>query len=358
MRTWHLVTGEYPPAPGGVSDYCQAVAEGLAAAGDVVHVWCPASGAAPPAFPNVVVHAEAGTWSASDLQRLDRELNRIQGVKRLLVQWVPHAYGHRSLNVGFCRWIRRRAKAGDVVDLMIHEPGMPFREGTLKHDAAAVVHRLMLALLLSHASRVWVAIPAWTDALHPWTLGHAVNVAWLPIPSTIPVEASAAEVYGFRMRTLVRADGVIVGHFSTYPPAIREALQNVLVPLLSIAPEMQVQLIGRGSDAFAAEVRSSAGIDANRINASGELSASALSSHLQGCDCLLQPYPDGATSRRTTLMAALAHGVPVATTVGRLSEAFWQTSGAVVAVPADDHEAMRRAVLDLVRQPDRRGSRA
>ncbi len=39
--TWHIITGEYPPAIGGVSSYTQLVAEGLAAAGDAVHVWCP-----------------------------------------------------------------------------------------------------------------------------------------------------------------------------------------------------------------------------------------------------------------------------------------------------------------------------
>ena len=31
MLTWHIITGEYPPVIGGVSDYCQVVAEGLAA---------------------------------------------------------------------------------------------------------------------------------------------------------------------------------------------------------------------------------------------------------------------------------------------------------------------------------------
>ena len=33
MLTWHIITGEYPPVIGGVSDYCQLVAEGLAASG-------------------------------------------------------------------------------------------------------------------------------------------------------------------------------------------------------------------------------------------------------------------------------------------------------------------------------------
>src|SRR5579862_6625194 len=42
LMEWHIITPEYPPQTGGVSDYTRLVAEGLAEKGDVVHVWCPA----------------------------------------------------------------------------------------------------------------------------------------------------------------------------------------------------------------------------------------------------------------------------------------------------------------------------
>ena len=41
MRVLHILTGEYPPQPGGVGDYCALVAAGVAAEGRGVHVWCP-----------------------------------------------------------------------------------------------------------------------------------------------------------------------------------------------------------------------------------------------------------------------------------------------------------------------------
>src|SRR5947209_3461982 len=41
---WHLVTGEYPPRPGGVGDYSALLAAGLAAAGGEVHVWTASAG--------------------------------------------------------------------------------------------------------------------------------------------------------------------------------------------------------------------------------------------------------------------------------------------------------------------------
>jgi glycosyltransferase involved in cell wall biosynthesis len=355
VTTWHIITGEYPPLPGGVSDYSQAVAAGLVAAGDAVHVWCPAAPGRTEDGSGVDVHPVAGSWSRGDFDRMDSALAAIPGEKKLLVQWVPHAYGRRSLNVAFCRWLRRRARAGDVLDLMVHEPCLAFGEGSLKHDAAAAMHRLMLALLLSHARRVWVAIPAWAERIRPWAFGRSgLSFCWLPVPSTIPVTGPAEAVSRLRAETLARPDGVVVGHFSTYSPEIRQALHALLPGLLAAMPEMQVELLGRGGEQAAEELRSVAGIDAARVRASGELTATSLSHHLQGCDLLMQPYPDGASTRRTTLMAALAHGVPVVTTVGRLSESFWKDSNAIAAVPAGDMSGVARMVSALAREPERR----
>ena len=59
------------------------------------------------------------------------------------------------------------------------------------------------------------------------------------------------------------------------------------------------------------------------------MDAAEVSLHLQACDLLLQPYPEGITARRTTAMAGLAHGVPMVSSSGPLTEDFWADSGAV-----------------------------
>ena len=41
MTTWHVITGEFPPQGGGVSDYTRQLARGLAEAGDQVEIWAP-----------------------------------------------------------------------------------------------------------------------------------------------------------------------------------------------------------------------------------------------------------------------------------------------------------------------------
>jgi glycosyltransferase involved in cell wall biosynthesis len=71
---------------------------------------------------------------------------------------------------------------------------------------------------------------------------------------------------------------------------------------------------------------------------------------------LLQPYIDGASSRRGTLMAGLSHGRPVVSTVGDLSEALWaeQDGHALSVVPANATVAIAEAVLGLLDDRPRR----
>ena len=343
---WHLVTGEYPPQAGGVSDYSRAVAEALAADGTDVHVWCPGNTGTQSAA-GVHVHRVAGTWSPADLTRLDREIDQVTGPRRLLVQWVPHAFGRRSMNVAFCRWVRRRGRAGDRVEIMIHEPFLAFREGGWAHDAAAAVHRVMVLLLLSAANRVWVSVPAWADCLRPWALGRDMSFCWLPVPSNIPVDADADAVFAVRQR-LAPAGELLIGHFGTYGRHVAMLLDRVIGPMLDALPRARLVLLGRGSAEHAAqlppEVR-------GRVHGAGELEPGGVSRHLQACDLLVQPYPDGVSTRRSTIMAPLAHGCAIVTTLGRLSEPFWATSPAISAVGSLDAGALLNSVRSLAADP-------
>jgi glycosyltransferase involved in cell wall biosynthesis len=349
---WHIVTGEYPPAPGGVSDYSAGVARGLAGAGETVHVWCPDAPGDRSDPVGVYVHRLAGNWTRLDLASVSQALDAQSRPRRLLVQWVPHAYGARSLNLAFCRWVRQRGRRGDVVDLMVHEPFLAFLEGSIRQDAGAAVHRLMVSMLLSVARKVWVAIPAWTPRLRPWAFGRAIEYCWLPVPSNVPVAANPQQVSAVRAR-LDAGGAPVIGHFSTYGVQTVKDLETLVPCLHRAMPRATIALLGRGGEEMAARLRASTGSDA-RITATGGLEAETLSCWLQSCDLLVQPYPDGASTRRGTLMAALSHGVPVVTTVGRLSEPFWVTSAAVTAVRAGDLGALAEATVALAADLERR----
>ena len=83
-----------------------------------------------------------------------------------------------------------------------------------------------------------------------------------------------------------------------------------------------------------------------------------LAAHIAACDVLLQPYPDGVTSRRTTTMAGLFARVPVVTTQGKLTERFWQEEMPVKLASVGDVRAIVQHVLQLLADPVERRRQA
>ncbi len=340
--TWHLVTCEFPPAVGGVADFTRVVAHGLSAAGAGVHVWAP-----PPAAdtPGAVVHEVAGAYRVGSFRALDQALDASPGPRRLFVQWVPHGYGYKSLNLPFCLWVRRRARRGDSLDLMVHEPFLPFDRTRLRQNAGALAHRIMLTILLSAADRVWVSTAAFLPRIHRFTPGQRPS-AWLPVPSPV---APAGDVAGASaLRTDLAAGRPLVGYFGAANPLVEGTLIGALEAIAATCPDARFALGGVGTDAFRRRVVESGGPLATSIVAAGPGSPAAISRLLDCCDVFVQPYPDGASTRRTTLMALLAHGRPVVTNSGPSTEPLWKDSGAVELVPSGDGPALGRAVARLL----------
>jgi glycosyltransferase involved in cell wall biosynthesis len=351
VATLHILTPEYPPQVGGVADYTRSIACGLAAAGEDVHVWCPPPGRQEPAA-RFSIHPDLGEFRAPALARTGQLLDQFPRPRRLLVQWVPHGFGFRAMNIRFCLWLLRRARGGDQIELMVHEPYLAFWEGTWRQTAAAAVHRLMTIMLLRAAQRVWVAIPAWAAMWKPYALGRRVPFAWLPIPSSLR-QADSRAVSLVRSR-LARDSRPLVGHLGTYGPLVGGLLNGVLPEILGLAAAPRVMLIGQGSEEF---LRSFIGRHPQFVEslcATGALNDEELAAHVAACDVLVQPYPDGISSRRTSAMAGLHLGVPVVTTRGRLTESLWPDSGAVRLTEVGQQAEMAAQVKALLAQPDSR----
>ena len=141
-------------------------------------------------------------------------------------------------------------------------------------------------------------------------------------------------------------------HFGTYAPSVTRELGPVLRELLGRRGDVRVLLLGAGGDRWRGELAGGRVDWHARVIAPGLLPAALITEYLRACDLVIQPYPDGASGRRTTLMAALANGVPAVTTIGILSEPVW-AEGAVAAAPAGDHGGLGRLILDLLDRPGR-----
>src|SRR5439155_20443444 len=136
-------------------------------------------------------------------------------------------------------------------------------------------------------------------------------------------------------------------HFGTYGPALTPLLRGLLPPLLHSQPQRVGLLLGRHAGRFTNELRRDHPSLAERLLAVEDLPAEDVATHLAACDLLLQPFPDGVSSRRTSLMSGLALGLPIVTTEGILTEPLWRSSGAVQIAPLQT-EALTAAAEELL----------
>ena len=344
---WHIVTGEYPPQPGGVSDYTRVVANGLAAAGDAVHVWAPHTDRPELVDRGITVHRMTGRFGARAIRRLDTEL-AAAGAGHLLIQYVPQAFGWKGMNLPFCIWLYARRKLAPTV--MFHEVMYPLERGrALRENLLGAVSCAMAALAARAAARIFVSTPLWQEILRTRVKVSRPS-AWLPLPSTVPVMRDEAGVLEVRRRVGV-GTGTLVGHFSSYPEATRQLLERLIPRALSGNATLAVILTGTGSEACRAAIAANAPDLASRVHATGRLDLADLSRHLTACDLMLQLYPDGACARRTTLIAAIAHGRPVVSAAGRATESLWTQSGAIAIADAADEAAIGDAIARLTADP-------
>lgn len=100
-----------------------------------------------------------------------------------------------------------------------------------------------------------------------------------------------------------------------------------------------------------------------RVLWTGFSSAAAVSAHLLAADIGVLPYRDGASFRRGSFMALLAHGLPIVSTVPPgAGDALSLDSGLprlqdgenVRLVPPDDPAALAQAVIELAASPEAR----
>ncbi len=349
MTRWAILTGEYPPQAGGVADYTRAVAAGLAAAGDAVAVYAPPAAGDNPA--GVAVRRLPDRFGPRGLRQLGTWLDQSRP-DVLLVQYVPHAFGWKGMNLPFCLWLLwRRLWHGDRIRVMVHEIVYPLARRPLRHVPLALVTRVMATAVLHAAERVDVSALAW--AAYVRTYGpRRLPCGWLPIPSGVPADAAPADVAAARRTAGADATVPVVGHFGTYGTHVTGMLGPTLARLLDSRPDVRVLLIGSG-EAFRDGLTSGRSDWAARVAVTGRLPTAAVAAHLQACDLLVQPYPDGVSTRRSSMMAGLANGVPTANSDGALTESLWRSLPGVVLAPAGDAVALADAALALLAEPAR-----
>ena len=143
-------------------------------------------------------------------------------------------------------------------------------------------------------------------------------------------------------------DQPIVGHFGSHGAAVAALLDGCLPSVMEGPCRPALLLLGADGRHYRDALLARHPAWTGRVHAAGFLDGAALAAHLAVCDVMLQPYPDGVTSRRTSVMACLSQGRAVVTTTGHLTEPLWQTSGAVALAGVHDSARLAEAVARVL----------
>ena len=348
---WIILTGEYPPQHGGVSEYTYRLAEVLKTRGEKVTICTPATDGRV-AQEGVELCELADQFGRQARRQLEKHFQSSPEANFLL-QYVPHSFGLRGINLPFCVWLWWRYRGR--IDVMFHEVALPSGSGQrLKVRVAGKIQNLMARLLVRASRHVYISIPGWEPRLKKY-LRPEQRLQWLPI---------ASHFDGLNFTSQVRRKAYpVVGHFGTYGQEIGQMLSGLLPFILKRFESVHFALIGRGSEVFLPEFLRRFPEFTDRMYASGPVPSNDVARHLLACDVLIQPFPDGVSTRRSSFMAALALGRPLITNGGHLTEAFWHSTDAVSFSGTFDLEKMGGlldtllANSDAAEQMGRRGQR-
>jgi glycosyltransferase involved in cell wall biosynthesis len=346
-RTFAILTPEYPPGSGGIGDFVALLAARLAAGGDrvLVHTARPRE---PVAIAGVEVRVLPDEFGPRSRQQLARDWSALPSDAAIFVQYVPQGFGWKGMNLPFARFLATRRER---LWLMIHEVAYPFVRGqSVQRDVLAAVTRLMLRLASQRAERAFVSTPAWEPLVELYSR-RGLACEWFPIPATATVPDDFELPDPAPVPTLA--------HFGTYGSLVAEPLERIVVPLLVSDPARELVLVGRGSEEFRSGLVSRHSGLGERVRATGPLEPERVANELARAWVSIFPFLEGVTTRRTSLMTALAAGAAIVTTSAWCTESVWRRSGAVELVEGCEADptvaAVERLLSDASRRDELRG---
>jgi glycosyltransferase involved in cell wall biosynthesis len=352
-----LVTGEYPPLQGGVGDYTRELARALAALEHEVMVITSAlpGGAADSPVP---VEAIVPNWGWRCWRVIAEAAARLR-LDVLNIQYEPAAYA-MQVGINFFPWWYRRQAGRLPIVTTFHDLLVPYlfpKAGRLRwkivewlarHNDAIIVtneeDRSTLSNQLSNyptihlvpiGSNIAPALPPDFDRARERAQWSAADHDWL------------IAYFGFLHMskgglTLMRAIGSLAG--DGFPARL------LLIGGRTGSSDPE-------NTRYVAEVdRASASLGLrDRVRHTGYVEPAQVSMALAAADVVALPYADGASFRRGSLMAALAHGKAIVTTHPRVALPELIDGENCLLVPPDDAGALAAGIRRVMTEPGLRG---
>ncbi len=297
------------------------------------------------------VSASVGSWS--DSAGLLRQFNALPREATIVWQYVPHMYGRGGINRSLPKVMATLRAAGRHQIVIAHEIMAPlsWRPRLLW---CAWNHRWQWRRIRAVADQLAISTERWIEDWVTREPRIAPKLSLLPSPSNVPsVTVSDGHREHWRRRF-------------GWPPEMR-----VLAYFGSGAAGKQVDWIYRAWEAAESTLGPMALVIAGglpdpappeskpcRYRFLGHLPSADLAEMLQAVDVLALPFVDGVSERRSSFMAGLEAGVPVATTLGHSSGTTLRSADFLAAAAEDDLSGYCDLVGHLLQDESRRRAQA
>lgn len=330
------ISGSFPPKTCGIGDYTSHLVRRMREAGANVEAWTRDTSPLAGNGRGIVSH-----WDAANLRALGRALH-MEKPRVVHLQYEPGVYDSHPAILRLPILARR---AGASVVTTFHSLDGPAPWGR--------AHRLALLPLLLGSRDITVCsgrqhhilsrIPRLRGRVHLIPIGSNIDLVASvpPAPQALPQDA---------------APGLKLVYFGfVWRGRNIELLLHALAAVRARDPRARLEVVGGlRDDAYHRELLHLAGklgVGAC-MSFSGDLDAPAVSQALRRADIALLPYATGVSTGRGTLMAALAHGLPLVTltVADNLSPLFRHGENMMLA-PAGDEAQFIAHVVSLSADP-------
>jgi glycosyltransferase involved in cell wall biosynthesis len=314
-----LLANESPGAPDGIRDYTVRMTSALR---------------------ELDVEAEAalrcpdGRWIRAGGRPIRDMTAATQSAAQVLLQYNPFMYGH----AGFAPWLPvawRRIASSRLTAVMVHEAFVP--PANVKWALMSGWQRAQLRALLASTRVAWAS----TERVAEWaTACSRLTVRHVPVGSNVPRIAITPEDARRRLG-LDRCDVVLALFWTDHPSRSEQHVVATARALVAHGYAVGIVVAGAGTPRIP-------DLDGVTVVSTGEASGEVISTALASGDIFLAPFTDGVSDRRTTLIAALQHGLPVIGTYAAATDSFWRTSPCVALAPAADVPAFATLAVEIV----------
>jgi glycosyltransferase involved in cell wall biosynthesis len=294
-----------------------------------------------PSTTPIVVLPSIEDWTSESFQTLFSKLKQAK-VKTVILQYTCWLYSPQGFNLALIPFWQQCSEHFQTI-LVAHETyywSFKYPGTWLK----GIVQQYVLQQLVRYSDHICCSSERYICQLRRYAQKEN-KIFPLPIPSNVPPEPLSKQdrLALHQSLGLTPDPQPVLTLFGCYASIQQSWLSRLDRRLQELGKPVVWLLLG--------DAKKIAEPLHNPVIRPGFLDAIDLSHHLQLSDLMLLPHEFGISAKRTSLMAALEHGIPVIGTNGQLTDSFFHEIESVRLVSDQDYPAFEIEVLNFLDRP-------